>query len=36
MIGVKYSAWTRKSAPLFAFNFLLVIAFIILGVLLKY
>lgn len=36
MIGVKYSAWTRKSAPLFAVNFLLVIAFIILGVLLKY
>lgn len=36
MIGVNYSTWVRKSVPLFAVNFLLVIAFIITAVLLGY
>ena len=36
MIGVKYFTWLQKSRLLFAANFLLVIAFIILGVFIGY
>ena len=36
MIDVKYSAWLRKSAPLFAVNLLLVLGFIVLGVVCGY
>ncbi|MBO4279975.1 MAG: YfcC family protein [Spirochaetales bacterium] len=36
MIGVDYFKWVKKSAPLFAANVVLVIAFIILGVVIGY
>ena len=36
MIEVEYFTWVRKSAALFAVNFLLVLAFIVLGVVLGY
>ena len=36
MIGVDYFRWVKKSLPLFAVNFILVVGFIALGVLLGY
>ena len=36
MIGVDYFKWVRKSLPLFAVNFILVVGFIALGVVLGY
>ena len=36
MVEVEYFTWIRKSAPLFALNFLLVLAFIVLGVVVGY
>jgi uncharacterized ion transporter superfamily protein YfcC len=36
MIGVDYFRWVRKSLPLFAVNFILVVGFIALGVVLGY
>ena len=36
MIEVEYFTWIRKSAPLFLVNFLLVLGFIVLGVVVGY
>ena len=36
MIELDYFTWVRKSAPLFALNFLLVLGFIVLGVVIGY
>ncbi len=36
MIGVDYFAWVKKSAPLFVLNFALVLAFIALGIAVRY
>lgn len=36
MIGVDYFKWIKKSVPLFAVNLLAVVAFIVIGILIKY
>lgn len=36
MIGVDYFKWIKKSVPLFAVNLLAVVAFVVIGILIKY